>query len=164
MRLINRSVKRQPDHLAEGNQIRSSDQCSDCHYRDIRHQRRCFAAFKSIVFAGLIIFGLGYGLAEVALNVDGSALEHAAGKTMMPALHASFSAGTLIGAGLSSLAILFKVPVLVHLLLIAGIEFILIFTFFRFLPEDTGKKMPSQGGRKSQAKSRKTSGQSRAHC
>ncbi|MGF7491580.1 MFS transporter [Bacillus velezensis] len=99
-----------------------------------------FAAFKSIVFAGLIIFGLGYGLAEVVLNVDGSALERAAGKTMMPALHASFSAGTLIGAGLSSLAILFKVPVLVHLLLIAGIEFILIFTFFRFLPEDTGKE------------------------
>lgn len=45
-----------------------------------------FAAFKSIVFAGLIIFGLGYGLAEVALNVDGSALERAAEKTMMPGI------------------------------------------------------------------------------
>lgn len=33
-------------------------------------------SLTSIVFAGLVIFGGGYGTAEVALNVEGSAVEN----------------------------------------------------------------------------------------
>ena len=99
------------------------------------------ASFSSAaaVFISLLFFGLGYGLAEVALNVEGAALEHATGKTLMPALHAGFSAGTLLGAGIGSGADALQVSVLLHLSAIAVLVTIIVLAFYRFLPLATGK-------------------------
>ncbi|MFW7186064.1 MFS transporter [Lysinibacillus sp. BNK-21] len=100
-----------------------------------------FAASSSGVFLGLVIFGVGYGLAEVAINVEGAALEHAAKKTLLPALHASFSAGTLIGAGLGALAITLNISVMMHLLFICLLVLVILWSAYRFLPGDTGKSV-----------------------
>ncbi|MFL0488245.1 MULTISPECIES: MFS transporter [Bacillus] len=55
-------------------------------------------------FSSLLVFGVGYGLAEVALNVEGSAIEQKLGTTLLPKFHGFFSVGTLVGALSGSVA------------------------------------------------------------
>ncbi|CCC83559.1 inner membrane protein ybjJ [Paenibacillus polymyxa M1] len=71
-------------------------------------------SLTSMVFVGLVIFGGGYGTAEVALNVEGSAVENQLNKTLLPAFHGSFSMGTLVGAIIDSVAAALRIPVVIH--------------------------------------------------
>ena len=61
-------------------------------------------ASSTVVFTGLLVFGLGFGTTDVSMNVAGAANEHALGRTVMPVFHAMYSIGTLTGAGLGLLA------------------------------------------------------------
>ena len=47
---------------------------------------------------------VGYGIAtmDVLLNVEGSAVERAAGRTLMPLMHAAWSVGVAIGSGIGA--------------------------------------------------------------
>ena len=74
-----------------------------------------------VVLFGLIIFGACNGMCDVSMNVEGAANERALGKTVMPLFHASFSGGTMAGAGLGALAARFEVPVLVHMGITAAV-------------------------------------------
>ncbi|MHA7304396.1 MFS transporter [Arthrobacter sp. TMN-49] len=47
---------------------------------------------------GLVFFGVGIGLWDVAQNIEGAGVERHLGKTVMPQFHAGFSGGALIGA------------------------------------------------------------------
>src|SRR5690606_22980055 len=53
-----------------------------------------------VVLVGLALFGLGNGSLDVMMNVEATAIEQEAGKTILPLFHAFFSFGTVIGAGL----------------------------------------------------------------
>lgn len=53
--------------------------------------------------AGLFAYGLGIGSWDVAMNVEGAAVEHGLGRTIMPRFHAGFSLGTVVGAGVGAL-------------------------------------------------------------
>ena len=75
----------------------------------------------TLSFAGLVLFGIGSGLTDVAMNVSGAANERVLGKTVMPIFHAFFSFGTMVGAGLGALAEFVKLPVLLHMGVIAGL-------------------------------------------
>src|SRR5690606_20199069 len=59
-----------------------------------------FAGLSSFpgVFVGLALVGFGIGVSEIAINIEGAALETLSGKSIMPALHGCFSLGTVIGA------------------------------------------------------------------
>ncbi|QOS79432.1 MFS transporter [Paenibacillus sp. JNUCC31] len=94
----------------------------------------------SIVMMGLIIFGCGYGAAEVALNVEGSAVEKALNRTLLPAFHGFFSVGTLIGAALGVGAVAIHLPIMVHFSILALLMAVAVIYFFRHLPEETGKE------------------------
>ncbi|MEO2212712.1 MFS transporter [Paenibacillus amylolyticus] len=96
-------------------------------------------AIKLLVFSGLVVFGLGYGIIDVAQNVEGAALERSTNKTLLPALHASFSGGTLLGVGLGSLAISLKVPVFIHFIIIAFVIILFGVICIKYLPTATGK-------------------------
>ena len=67
------------------------------------------------VVPGLLFVGLGNGTWDVAQNLEGTRIETALKRAIMPWFHAAFSGGTvvaaLIGAGLTAL----KVPVLLHI-------------------------------------------------
>ena len=52
-----------------------------------------------LVVVGLALYGLGNGMCDVAMNVEGAANERALGRTVMPLFHASFSLGTIVGRG-----------------------------------------------------------------
>ncbi|GAB2917976.1 MFS transporter [Micromonospora polyrhachis] len=92
------------------------------------------AAATGIIIAGLALFGAGYGLCDVAMNVEGAANEHALDRTIMPLFHAAFSVGTIIGAGLGTLAEFSKVPVVVHLVVVAAVLAGTILATVRFIP------------------------------
>jgi fucose permease len=48
---------------------------------------------------GLTVFGGSFGSAEVAINVEGAAVEREMNKTVLPMMHGFYSLGTLAGAG-----------------------------------------------------------------
>ncbi len=60
------------------------------------------AASVPLVTVAFVIVGFGIGLLDVLINVEGSAVERAAGRTLMPLLHASWSVGAAVGAGIGA--------------------------------------------------------------
>ena len=68
-----------------------------------------------VTAAGLFAFGLGTGVWDVAMNIDGAAVERRIGRTIMPRFHAGFSLGTVIGAGVGAACAGLGVPIVVHL-------------------------------------------------
>lgn len=71
------------------------------------------------VAVGLILTGLGNGVWDVAMNVQGAAVEQALGRSIMSRFHAGWSVGTVAGAGLGAAMVALHVPVTVHLLTVA---------------------------------------------
>jgi MFS family permease len=55
-----------------------------------------------LIAVAFVIVGLGIGTLDVLINVDGSAVERAAGRTLMPMMHAAWSLGVAAGAGIGA--------------------------------------------------------------
>jgi fucose permease len=65
--------------------------------------------------AGLLLYGAGVGVWDVAMNVEGAEVERRVGRTVMPRFHAGFSLGTVAGALLGVTAVRLEVPLVAHL-------------------------------------------------
>jgi MFS family permease len=63
---------------------------------------------------GLLAYGFGAGVWDVAMNVDGAAVERRLGRSILPRFHAGWSIGTFTGAGIGALAAGLGVPLAVH--------------------------------------------------
>ncbi|MFD1718612.1 MFS transporter [Georgenia deserti] len=91
------------------------------------------------VFAGLLAFGIGGGLGEIGLNIEGAAVERQTGRQVLPVLHGCFSLGTVIGAlvgiGLTGIAF----PPAWHLLAAAAVMAALAAWALPGLPTGTGR-------------------------
>ncbi|GAA2018066.1 MFS transporter [Terrabacter terrae] len=90
---------------------------------------------RAVVMAGLFLVGMGSGVFDVGMNLEGASVEQLLGRAIMPQFHAAFSGGTvvsaLIGAGLSFL----HVPVAAHLLGVVVLLLVVTPWFLRaFLP------------------------------
>ena len=68
----------------------------------------------ALVVLGMALYGFGSAICDVAMNVEGAAVEKVIGKTIMPLLHASWSAGMVIGTSIGTLLVFQHVPVGVH--------------------------------------------------
>ena len=55
-----------------------------------------------LVAAGFVIVGVGIGALDVLINVEGAAVEQAAGRTLMPMMHAAWSIGAAVGSGIGA--------------------------------------------------------------
>jgi len=77
-------------------------------------------------FAGLFIFGVGMGWAEIAVNIECAAVERALRRPMMTTLHGFFSLGTLVGAlaGMGMTAL--DVALEMHLGVVAGMSLVMV--------------------------------------
>lgn len=88
-----------------------------------------------VTLAGFICVGLGIGAVDVLINVEGAAVEQVAGKTLMPLMHAAWSAGAVIGSGVgaasAALGIAFQWQFLGEGVVIAAAAAIAV----RFLPQ-----------------------------
>jgi len=71
------------------------------------------------VVVGLFLLGLGNGTWDVAMNVEGAAVERRLGRAIMPRFHAGFSVGTVAGALLGSAMVALGVSPTAHLLGVA---------------------------------------------
>lgn len=97
------------------------------------------ASQSFVVAAGLVVFGLGMGTGEVAMNVEGAELERHLDRPFLPALHGFFSLGTVIGAVLGILATAADFSVLVHLLAVGLLGVIVLVPAMRHVPAGTGQ-------------------------
>ncbi|MFV2102403.1 MFS transporter [Micromonospora sp. LOL_024] len=75
------------------------------------------------VAVGLFALGYGSGSCDVAMNIEGAAVERRLGWTVMPRFHAAWSLGSVAGAGLGAGAARLGVPVGVHLGVLAAMVF-----------------------------------------
>lgn len=96
-----------------------------------------------LLFAvGLGVFGASFGSAEVAINVEGAAVEREMNKTVLPMMHGFYSLGTLAGAGVGMALTAFGVPATVHILLAALVGIAPIYIAIQAIPDGTGKMLP----------------------
>ncbi|HYH34679.1 MAG TPA: MFS transporter [Nocardioides sp.] len=63
---------------------------------------------------GLAGYGVGTGIWDVAMNVEGAAVEQQLGRAIMPRFHAGFSLGSVAGAGLAVALTAVDVPLALH--------------------------------------------------
>jgi MFS family permease len=69
-----------------------------------------------LVMAGLFALGLGMGVWDVGMNLEGASVEQCLGRNIMPRFHAAFSGGTVVSALIGALMAWQQVPITVHLL------------------------------------------------
>ncbi len=87
------------------------------------------------VVVGLFAFGFGAGVWDVAMNVEGAAVEQRLGRSIMSRFHAGFSIGTVGGALVAVVMIALGASVTVHLLLVGVLVVAVVpWTTRSFLP------------------------------
>ncbi|WP_416957029.1 MFS transporter [Nocardioides sp. T5] len=79
-----------------------------------------------LTVAGLFVYGLGIGVWDVAMNVEGAEVERGLRRTIMPRFHAGFSGGTVVGALGGALLIELGVPAVVHLVGVVLLAIVLV--------------------------------------
>ncbi len=96
------------------------------------------ALFTGVVLpavCGLVVVGLGIGVWDVSMNVEGAAVERRLGRSVMPRLHAAFSIGTVAGAGIGTVTAAAGIPIGTQVAVIAVLSpLLLAWTTRRFLP------------------------------
>nr|WP_255372029.1 MFS transporter [Cellulosimicrobium sp. CUA-896] len=92
-----------------------------------------------VVRAGLFLMGVGTGVWDAAMNLEGAAVEQRLGRTIMPRFHAGFSFGTVAGAGVGALAAAAGVPVQWHVTVAVGLSLLAVLWAVRwFVPAGDG--------------------------
>jgi predicted MFS family arabinose efflux permease len=99
------------------------------------------------VVLGLFGFGFANGAWDVAMNVQGALVERRLGRAIMPRFHAGYSVGTVGGALLGTAMVALKVPVTIHLSVVAILVGASTFVMVRaFLPDTPTDEAPAEGG------------------
>jgi fucose permease len=93
---------------------------------------------------GLFAVGYGSGTCDVAINVEGAAVERQLGRTVMPRFHAAWSIGTVTGASLGALSSRTGLPIAAHLAFIAAVNLVgTLITIRYFLPAEATESDPT---------------------
>lgn len=91
-----------------------------------------------MVGAGMLLFGFGNGAWDVAMNVEGAAVEQLLQRSVMSRFHAMFSIGTVIGALGGAAMNALDVPPAMHLVAVAAVAAVVVPTCTRgLLPAGT---------------------------
>ena len=80
---------------------------------------------------GLVVYGVGTGVWDAAMNVEGAVVEQRLGRTVMPRYHAGFSLGTVAAAGVAAVAAWLHVPVVVHLPVVLAVSTVAVLVSVR---------------------------------
>jgi fucose permease len=99
----------------------------------------------ALSFTGLIVFGLSFAVCDVAMNISGAANERALGRSIMPVYHGFFSLGTIVGAGLGTLAEALHVPLQIHITVLAIIFAVAVLIATRFLLPEAAETTRADG-------------------
>jgi len=103
-----------------------------------------------VVGPGLVLAGIGTGVWDAAMNLEGAVVEQRLGRTVMPRFHAGFSFGTMAAAGVAAVAAGLHVPVQVHLPAVVALSSVAVAVSVRhFLvdgPDDVRHDQPGTPG------------------
>ncbi len=84
------------------------------------------AGSRAATGLALAFVGLGVGLWDVAMNLEGAAVEQAMGRSIMPRFHAAFSLGTVVGAGSGAVVTAVPVGMAWHLGAVAAMDLAIV--------------------------------------
>lgn len=88
------------------------------------------------IMPALFVVGLGNAVWDVAQNLEGTYVEQAASRAIMPWFHAAFSGGTVLGALIGAALVAIQFPIAAHLGIAAGITALgLLVSIRNFVPE-----------------------------
>ncbi|NHN44344.1 MFS transporter [Chryseoglobus frigidaquae] len=90
----------------------------------------------AVTFIGLALFGAASGLTDVAMNVEGAGVEQAQGRSIMPWFHASWSLGTITGAGIAAGVSALNIGVDAHTAFMALVLGAAALVVVRYLPKN----------------------------
>ncbi len=88
---------------------------------------------------GLWVAGFAVGAADVGINVDGAEIESRRGRSTLPRLHAAYSLGTLVGAGVGTLSMVVGVTIVAQVAVLAALSLIVPIVGFRWEPSGVGR-------------------------
>jgi MFS family permease len=80
-----------------------------------------------LVMPGLFLMGLGGGTWDVAQNLEGTNIERALGRAIMPWFHAAFSGATVVAALIGAAMTALHVPVVAHLAVVSVLSLVAVF-------------------------------------
>ena len=103
-----------------------------------------------VTVGGLFLYGLGIGVWDVAMNVEGAEVERHLRRTIMPRFHAGFSLGTVVGALVGVGLVALDVPGRWHLMAIAVLALVGAWTTsssFLPIPPRSGSDVPRSAAR-----------------
>ncbi len=87
------------------------------------------------VMPGFFLFGLGSGVWDVAQNLEGTIIEQALDRAIMPWFHAAFSGGTVLAALIGALMVWLEVPIYVHIGVVVALTVaVVLWGSAQFLP------------------------------
>jgi MFS family permease len=93
-----------------------------------------------LTVVGLLLIGFNIGSWDVAMNVEGAAVEQRLQRAIMPRFHAGFSVGTVAGALGGAAMVALHIPVTLHLVVIAAIVLgVVPRAVRRFLPDESAR-------------------------
>ena len=86
---------------------------------------------EAVAAAGLVCYGFGTAVWDVAMNVEGTEVERLLRRHVLPRFHAAWSGGSITGAGIGVLATRFSVPLPVHVVLVSVVGLAVLLTAVR---------------------------------
>jgi fucose permease len=96
---------------------------------------------------GLFIYGVGTGIWDVSMNVEGAEVERGLGRSIMPRFHAAWSVGSIVGAGIGVAVTAVGLPMVVHLSALSAVGLVLTLRGTRdFLPAEEHPQEDSSPG------------------
>jgi cyanate permease len=98
----------------------------------------------AVAAIGFGVFGAASGMWDVAMNVEGAAVERRLDRDVMSRLHAVWSLGSVVGAGLGAVAARQGVPLRVHLPLAAAAVAAVVLTAPRWFLPDPARPDPAR--------------------
>jgi MFS family permease len=98
------------------------------------------------VASGMVVFGAGVALWDVAQNIGGADVEHRLGRTVMPQFHAAFSGGAVLGALVGAALSAAGIDLPLHLAgIIVVVVAIMVVVPRYFLPHDDAHSPDADG-------------------
>ena len=96
---------------------------------------------------GLVAYGAGTGMWDVAMNVSGAAIERLEGRSVLPRFHAVWSFGTFAGAGIGAGASAARIPLPVHVTVMVTLALAAVLAASRRVPHARHESEAPASGR-----------------
>ncbi|MEO8529104.1 MAG: MFS transporter [Pseudolysinimonas sp.] len=92
----------------------------------------------AFAIGSMAVFGFAWSMCDVAMNVEGTVVERASGRTLMPWFHASWSLGSVLGAGIGAAAAFGGIVPSIHFAAIGVLLLVAALFFPRLMPAKIG--------------------------